>query len=86
VKEPLKANRALVAAAVVIGLALLAVAVVYWADSASALPSWMPGHKAGSSHHHVKHGIAAFFVGLVLLVYAWFQTGSAGPRRASRNT
>jgi hypothetical protein len=80
------ANRALVAAAIVIGLALLVLAVVYWADSASALPSWLPGHKAGSSHHHVKHGIAAFFVGLALLVYAWFQTGSAGPRRASRNT
>jgi hypothetical protein len=35
----------------------------------------MPGHEAHSGHHHVKHGIAAFLVGLACLVYAWFQTG-----------
>ena len=35
----------------------------------------MPGHEDGSGHHHVKHGIAAFFVGVALLVYAWFQSG-----------
>ena len=35
----------------------------------------IPGHTAGSNHHHVKHGIASFLVGLALLVYAWFQTG-----------
>jgi hypothetical protein len=30
----------------------------------------------------VKHGIASFFVGVALLVYAWFQTGK--PRAAER--
>ena len=65
----------LVGLAVLAGLALLAVGVFYWAESASSLPSWFPGHEAGSSHHHVKHGIAAFLVGLALLVFAWFQTG-----------
>jgi hypothetical protein len=61
--------------ALLAGLALLAIGVVYWAESASSLPSWFPGHDAGSSHHHVKHGVAAFLVGLALLVFAWFQTG-----------
>jgi hypothetical protein len=68
-------NRLLVAAAIVVGLILIVVAAVYWAEPARSLPSFFPGHEAGSAHHHVKHGIAAFFVGLALLVYAWFQTG-----------
>ena len=68
-------KRALTAVAVIAGLALIALAIVYWAEPASSLPSWIPGHQAGSSHHHVKHGIASFFVGAALLVYAWFQTG-----------
>jgi hypothetical protein len=66
---------ALVGAAVVLGVALIVVAVVYWVEPAGSLPSFVPGHEAGSDHHHVKHGIAAFFVGVALLVYAWFQTG-----------
>jgi O-antigen/teichoic acid export membrane protein len=61
--------------AVVVGVALVVLAVVYWIEPAGSLPSFIPGHEAGSSHHHVKHGIAAFFVGLALLVFAWFQTG-----------
>jgi hypothetical protein len=46
------------------------------------LPSWLPGHEAGSTHHHVKHGVAAFFVGAACLVYAWFQTGTKRPPAA----
>jgi hypothetical protein len=61
--------------AVIVGIALIALAVLYWVEPASSLPSFIPGHEAGSAHHHVKHGIAAFFVGVALLVYAWFQTG-----------
>ena len=73
-------RRLLIGLAVVVGLALIVVAVVYWAEPAGSLPSWLPGHEAGSGHHHVKHGIASFLVGLACLVYAWFQTGS--PRAA----
>ena len=67
---------AITAAAVVAGLALIALAIVYWAEPAGSLPSWIPGHETGSGHHHVKHGIAAFVVGLACLVYAWFQTST----------
>jgi len=63
--------------AVVVGVLLIVLAVVYWIEPASSLPSFIPGHEAGSGHHHVKHGIAAFFVGVALLVYAWFQTGGS---------
>ncbi|MGZ4269900.1 MAG: hypothetical protein ACXVFN_17455 [Solirubrobacteraceae bacterium] len=72
-------NRRLIIPAVLLGLVLVVVAVIYVVDSASSLPSFFPGHQAGSSHHHVKHGIAALAVGVACLVFAWFQTGPARP-------
>ncbi len=51
---------AVIIAAVVVGIALIAVGIVYWVEPAKSLPSFFPGHEAGSGHHHVKHGIAAF--------------------------
>ena len=74
-------NRRLLAIlAIVLGIVLIAIAVVYWAEPAHSLPSFFPGHQVGSNHHHTKHGIAAFLVGLACLVFAWFNTG--GPRAA----
>ena len=70
-------RRLLTILAVVVGLALIALAIVYWVEPAKSLPSWIPGYAAGSAHHHVKHGIASFLIGLACLVYAWFQTGSS---------
>ena len=71
-------KRLLAILAVVAGIVLVAVAILYWAEPAKSLPSFLPGHQAGSNHHHVKHGIAAFLVGLACFVFAWFNTG--GPR------
>jgi hypothetical protein len=68
-------DRFLAALAVLVGIALLVIAAVYWIEPAKSLPGFFPGHEAGSGHHHVKHGIAAFFVGLACLVFAWFRTG-----------
>jgi hypothetical protein len=70
-------HRNLVVPAIVAGVVLLVIAIVYWAEPASSLPSFFPGHSAGDSQHHVKHGIAAFVVGLGCFVFAWFQTGPA---------
>jgi len=69
-------------AAVVIGVLLIAIAIVYWAEPAKSLPSFFPGHQAGSNHHHAKHGIAAFLVGLACFVFAWFNTGGERARGA----
>ena len=69
---------ALIATAVVLGIAFVVLGIVYWAVPAESLPSFIPGHEAGSSHHHVKHGIASFLLGVALLVFAWFQTGKKG--------
>jgi hypothetical protein len=67
-------NRNLIIPAVLAGIVLLVIAVIYIAEPASGLPSFFPGHAAGSSHHHVKHGVAAGALGLASLVLAWFQT------------
>jgi hypothetical protein len=77
---------ALIVPAVIVGLALLALAVLYFVDSAASLPSFIPGHQAGSAHHHVKHGIAAGLLGIACFILAWFQTGPAagGHADASR--
>lgn len=68
-------RRILVVLAIVLGIVLIAIAIVYWAEPAKSLPSFFPGHQAGSSHHHTKHGIAAFLLGVACLVFAWFNTG-----------
>ncbi|HUK95110.1 MAG TPA: hypothetical protein VLU96_08665 [Gaiellaceae bacterium] len=71
-------SRPVVIAAAVLGILLIVLAFYYWAEPAKSLPSWLPGHEAGSSHHHIKHGLASFLLGLALLAFAWFQSG---PRR-----
>jgi hypothetical protein len=76
-------RRNLIVPAVILGILFLALAILYWVDSAGSLPSFIPGHESGSGHHHVKHGIAAFIVAMGCFVFAWFQTGPSNePRRA----
>ena len=60
---------------VVAGAVLILLAVVYWIEPAKSLPGLMPGHEAGSTHHHVKHGLAAFLLGVGAFVLAWFRSG-----------
>jgi Na+/H+ antiporter NhaD/arsenite permease-like protein len=71
--------RKLVVPAVIVGVLLIVVAVVYFVTPAHSLPSFFPGHaSAGSSeanHHHTKHGLAALIVALACFAFAWFQTG-----------
>ena len=78
-------NRQLVIPAIVVGVVLIVIAIVYWVDSADALPSFFPGHEAGSSHHHVKHGLAAFILGVGAFIFAWFQTGPATTTHSATN-
>jgi uncharacterized membrane protein YwzB len=78
-------NRQLILPAVIIGVVLIVIAIVYWASTAADLPSFFPGHKAGSTTHHVKHGIAAFLLGLAALVFAWFQTGPASRSASAKS-
>jgi ammonia channel protein AmtB len=68
-------KRALTVIAVVLGLACLAAAYVYWTTPANALPSFFPGHDLTLTGIHTKHGLAALIVGFALLVFAWFNSG-----------
>jgi CBS-domain-containing membrane protein len=52
--------RKLVIPAAVVGILLIVVAVIYFAEA---------------KHHHPKHGIAALVVALALFAFAWFQSG-----------
>ncbi len=56
---------------IVVGVALVAVAVYYWVTPAGSLPSFFPGHLAGSAHKHLKHGLAALIVGILCFIGAW---------------
>ena len=55
-----------------LGVILLVVAAVYFLVPADQLPGFFPGHEAGSTNIHTKHGIAAAVAGVVLLIAgAW---------------
>jgi hypothetical protein len=66
---------ALTAALIILGIAFAAAGALYLTQTAAHLPSLLPGHQAGSAHHHIKHALAA--VGLALLAWtgAWLTTG-----------
>jgi Na+/H+ antiporter NhaD/arsenite permease-like protein len=71
--------RRLVVPAVILGILLIVVAVIYFVEPQHSLPSFFPGHSSASDpeagHHHTKHGIAALVVALACFAFAWFQTG-----------
>lgn len=50
------------------GVVLLVIAAVYFLVPAGQLPSFVPGHVAGSARIHVTHGIAAAVLGVLALV------------------
>jgi Na+/H+ antiporter NhaD/arsenite permease-like protein len=71
--------RKLIIPAVLLGILLIVVAIIYFVTPEHSLPSFFPGHSSASdpeaSHHHTKHGIAALVVALACFAFAWFQTG-----------
>ncbi|MEI9805837.1 MAG: DUF1232 domain-containing protein [Pseudolabrys sp.] len=56
----------------VLGLALIAIAVMYFLMPADALPSFFPGHETGLTRVRYKHGVASAAGGVVLLALGWF--------------
>jgi hypothetical protein len=56
----------------VLGVVLLVVAAVYFLLPADQLPGFLPGHEAGVTRMHYKHGVVAGVAGIVLLAAgAW---------------
>jgi hypothetical protein len=58
--------------ALILGILCIVLGVVYWSVPAGSLPSFIPGYEAGVAATHLKHGIAAVIVGLLLLIFSWF--------------
>jgi len=56
----------------IIALIFIVVAVIYLAEPAKSLPSFIPGHIAGSSGHHPLKATGCIVVGIVFAVGAWF--------------
>jgi NADH:ubiquinone oxidoreductase subunit 5 (subunit L)/multisubunit Na+/H+ antiporter MnhA subunit len=79
--------RRLVIPAIVLGILLIVVAIVYFTQPEHSLPSFFPGHastgSAEANHHHTKHGIAALIVALACFAFAWFQSGPKNRAAAS---
>ena len=63
---------------IILGLACLALAIVYWVIPADQLPNFVPGFEAGLSRTRIKHGAAAAVVAVVLFGLGWY----AGRARA----
>jgi hypothetical protein len=67
-----------VGVALATGVTFIALAILYWALPADSIPSWLPGHKPQShpyhGHHHKRHGLVAFLLGVTALTLAWTMT------------
>ena len=54
----------------VIAILFIVAGIIYLAEPAKSLPSFM-GHKAGSSGHHALRMAGSFIVGIVFAAGAW---------------
>ena len=57
---------------VVLGIALIVVAGMYFLMPADALPSFFPGHATGLARMRYKHGMVSGAIGVVLLAVGWW--------------
>ena len=56
----------------IIALVFIVVAIIYLAEPAKSLPSFIPGHIANSTGHHPLKATGCIVVGIVCAVAAWF--------------
>ena len=64
--------------ATVLGLACIALAVMYFTMPADQLPAFLPGHQAGVMRIHTTHGAVAAAAGIILLAMGWMMGRRAG--------
>ena len=73
-------RKPLVIGCIVLAVLFVGLAVVYFTKTAQDLPSWLPGHQAGSTRHHVKHGVAMIALALASVVGVWMLSGASADR------
>jgi preprotein translocase subunit SecY len=70
----------------IIALIFIAVAIIYIAEPAESLPSFLPGRIAGSTGHHPLRIVGSLVIGIVFAVGAWFALAyKPKPQAAARN-
>jgi len=70
----------------IIALIFIVVAIIYIAEPAKSLPSFIPGHIAGSAGHHPLRAAGSFIIGIVFAVGAWFALAyKPKPQAAAQN-
>jgi hypothetical protein len=55
-----------------LGVILIVVAVAYFVLPADSLPGFFPGHEAGVTRMHYKHGAVSGVAGVILLAVGWW--------------
>lgn len=63
--------KAFVVALLALGLAFLAIGIIYVAYEAGGLPPMFPGRNSGSTDHHLKHGAISFAIAGAVWITAW---------------
>ncbi|CAN5688091.1 hypothetical protein BH11PAT2_BH11PAT2_04200 [soil metagenome] len=71
---PTHTNKGMVWGSVILGVVLLAIAVVYWTHTAGTLPHFFPGYVADATNTHFKHGLGALILSIGLFIFAWFKS------------
>lgn len=70
-------RRLLMIAGIIAGIILVVIAIIYFLNPASGLPSFFPGYSPTLATHHWKHGLLALILGAGGFVLAWFNSGSS---------
>jgi hypothetical protein len=69
-----------------IALLFIVVAIIYLAEPAKSLPSFIPGHINGSTGHHPLKATGSIVVGVVFAIGAWFALAyKPKPQTAAQN-
>jgi hypothetical protein len=70
----------------IIALLFIVVAIIYLAEPAKSLPSFIPGHIDGSTGHHPLKATGSIVVGVVFAIGAWFALAyKPKPQAAAQN-
>ena len=56
----------------IIALVFIVAGIIYLAEPAKSLPSFLPGHIAGSPGHHPLRITGSLVIGIIFAIGAWF--------------
>jgi hypothetical protein len=70
----------------IIALIGIVVAIIYLAEPAKSLPSFLPGHIAASTGHHPLRAVGSLILGILFAIGAWLALAyKPKPQAAAKN-